>query len=113
MTDAPFEIRSSRVGDAVIVEVLGEIDMSTAPELTTAIDSLKGGALRVVVDLSAVGFLDSSALNALVHGQRDLAQGRVVFRVVSPADSVVRRVFDITNLTEQLGVVESLAEALS
>ena len=68
---------------------------------------------RVVVDLTGVTFLDSSALNALVHGQRGLAAREIAFRVVSPADQVVRRVFEITQLAGPLSVVDSLDDALA
>jgi anti-anti-sigma factor len=97
----------------VIVTVAGEIDMATAPELAQAFDAVSDAADRVVVDLAGVTFLDSSALNALVHGQRTLAEREVAFRVVSPADQAVRKVFEITQLAGPLGVVESLADALA
>jgi anti-anti-sigma factor len=113
MTDTPFELRSTRVGDAVVVAIVGEIDMATAPEVSRAIDSVHGGAARVIVDLSEVTFLDSSALNAFVQSQQELAQHDVAFRIVSPADHAVRNVFEITRLTEPLSVVDSLADALA
>ncbi len=87
--------------------------MATAPGLTQAIGATPDATERVVVDLSEVSFLDSSGLNALVRGQRGLAKREVGFRIVSPADQVVRRVFEITQLEAQLGVVETLADALA
>jgi anti-sigma B factor antagonist len=113
MTDTPFELRSTRIGDALVVAITGEIDMATAPEVSRAIDSGQGGAGRVVVDLSQVTFLDSSALNAFVQSQQELAQHDVAFRIVSPADQAVRNVFEITRLTEPLSVVDSLDTALA
>ena len=113
MSDTPFELRSSRIDDAVVLAIVGEIDMATAPEVARAIDSDHVEAGRVVVDLSEVTFLDSSALNALVRCQRDLARQDVSFRIVSPSDRAVRTVFEITHLTEPLSVVDSLDEALA
>jgi anti-sigma B factor antagonist len=112
VTNIPFEVRSSRRGEITILEVAGEIDMSTAPELANAIGSVARGATLVVVNLSEVLFLDSSALNALVRSQRELAERNIAIRVVSPTDRAVRRVFEITHLTESLSVVDSLDEAL-
>jgi anti-anti-sigma factor len=97
----------------VVVTIVGEIDMATAPELARAIDAVPDTADRVVVALTEVTFLDSSGLNALVRSHRGLAKREVGFRIVSPADHVVRRVFEITQLEAQLGVVESLADALA
>ena len=113
MTDTPFELRSTRIGDALVVAVIGEIDMATAPEVSSAIDSGQNGIGRVVVDLSGVTFLDSSALNAFVQSQQELAQHDVAFRIVSPTDQAVRNVFEITRLTEPLSVVDSLDQALA
>ena len=113
MTDTPFELRSTRIGDAVVIAIVGEIDMATAPEVSRAIDSGHDDAGRVVVDLSEVTFLDSSALNVFVQSQQELAQRDIGFRIVSPADHAVRNVFEITRLTEPLSVVDSIDEALA
>lgn len=113
MSDTPFQLSSSRVGDAVVLSIVGEIDMATAPEVSRAIDGGQNGVTRVVVDLAEVTFLDSSALNALVHAQRDLAANDIAFRIVSPSDQAVRNIFDITHLTGPLSVVDSLDDALA
>jgi anti-sigma B factor antagonist len=113
VSDTPFELRSSRVADAVVLAIVGEIDMATAPEVARAIDGGHADVERVVVDLTEVTFLDSSALNALVHSQRELAENDIAFRIVSPSDHAVRNVFDITHLTGPLSVVDSLADALA
>jgi anti-anti-sigma factor len=113
VSDTPFELRSSRVGDAVVVAIVGEIDMATAPEVTRAIDGGHDGTRCVVVDLTEVTFLDSSALNAFVHSQRSLAEHDIAFRIVSPSDQAVRNVFEITHLTGPLSVVDSLDDALA
>ena len=113
MTEIPFELRSTRIGDTLVVAIVGEIDMANAPEVSKAINSGNGDAKRVVVDLSEVTFLDSSALNAFVQSQQELARLDVAFRIVSPVDHAVRNVFEITRLTEPLSVVDSLEEALA
>ena len=111
--ESTFQLQSSPVGDALVIAVVGEIDMTSAPELGKAIDLVPDQMRRVVVDLCAVTFLDSSGLNALVRGKRALDRKGIAFHVVAPADGVVRRVFEITQLTESLSVVDSLDVALS
>ncbi len=113
MSEPRFEIRSKSVDSVRIVEVVGEVDMATAPELTAMLDSSVDAEQRVVADLSAVVFLDSSALNALIHAQRDLAKRDIDFRVVSPVDQNVRRIFELTQLLDTLCVVDSLPDALA
>lgn len=111
-----FKVDLSRRGACLVVSVHGEIDLATAPTLVTAVEAEldvdSSTTTRVVVDLSEVGFLDSSGLNALVRLEQTLADRSVEVRLVSPSDRVVRQVFEITKLTETLRVVDSLDEAL-
>jgi anti-sigma B factor antagonist len=111
-----FSVDLSRQGVNVVCSVAGEIDLATAPTLVEAIESELASPApetkRVVVDLSEVGFLDSSGLNALVRLEQTMDSRGVDVRIVSPSDRVVRQVFEITKLTEPLRVVESLDEAL-
>ena len=68
--------------------VAGEIDMQVAPRLTEAIgDLLRDGHDRVVVDLSAVTFLDSSGLASLVDGYHQAEQDRPPTGSVAPTAS--------------------------
>ena len=110
--DDQFAIESSADGDVVVLSVSGEVDMATAPELAKAIELVSDQTRAVVVDFHAVTFLDSSGLNALVRGQRALGERGIELRVVTAAESPVRRVFEITQLTDSLSVVGSLDEAL-
>jgi anti-sigma B factor antagonist len=115
LTEPLFDLHSSQTGATLVVAATGEIDMATAPELAQAIDagSAVDSVRSVVVDLSRATFLDSSALNSLVHAQRTLAEREIAFRVVSPSDETVRRVFEITKLVGPLGLVDSLDDALA
>jgi anti-anti-sigma factor len=106
-----FECRISWVADAAIVEVSGEIDIATAPALEHAIASVHESATRVVVDLSQVSFVDSAALKALTHSRSRLGE-RAALRVVLPPDQAIRKLFEITQLIEPLGVVDSIDAAL-
>ena len=112
MNSPTFELKSSHAADILVVEVAGEVDMATSPQLTQAVEAAPDSMRRVVVDLSEVTFLDSSGLNALVVTRRSLAVRGIDLRVVSPADHVVRRVFEIAQLTDELGVVETFDSAL-
>ena len=103
----PFAVRSTSTGPTLLVEVAGEVDMPTAPELSQAIERTPDGTDLVVIDLSDVNFLDSSGLNALVHGRRTLAERDVALTVVVPPEGAIRQVFEITRLTEPLTVIDA------
>jgi anti-anti-sigma factor len=112
-SDTTFAILPSSAGSAAVLTVAGEVDMTTAPELLRSMELVSDQTERVVVDLSAVTFLDSSGLNALLSGRRALDGRGIGLRVVTPEDNPVRRVFEITQLTESLSVVASLSAALA
>src|SRR4051794_34704452 len=74
MTDASVldpditAVRCRRVATGVSVELVGEIDIETAPRLQAVIDWIgAGGAADVTVDLSRTRFLDSTALRFFVR----------------------------------------------
>lgn len=75
----------------------GDIDLTTADALRDAlVEALEKSAI-VVVDVGAVGFIDSSGLNAIVWGHREAQQagGSLHLRRASP---ILQRLLDITDL---------------
>ncbi|MFB7175712.1 STAS domain-containing protein [Streptomyces sp. NPDC056254] len=52
--------------DATVLTVAGELDMDTAQDLTEAADAIELHGQTLTLDLSAVTFIDSSGLNALL-----------------------------------------------
>src|SRR6476646_2683542 len=112
MTDETFfDARIALDSDVLTVEAEGEVDMSTAPRLLEIIDAVSDAARLVIIDLTQVSFLDSSGLNALVKAQRRLGARGIALRIVSPSGHVVRRVFQIAHLEEELTIVETTGEA--
>jgi len=94
----------------VVVAATGELDAYVAPELTAALDSAGSGAL--IADLTAVSFLDSTALGLLVRAVRDRGETGAETKVVLP-QGTARRIFEITTLDSVLPVSASLREALA
>lgn len=102
-----------RDDDAGVVTVSGEVDMYTAPQLKQCLlELLDGGVQKVVVDLSAVTFVDSTALGVLIGGVRRLhgAGGAMALVVTSRP---VERVLSITGLDRVFSIHATLDEALS
>ena len=108
----PFALRSASRGSTLLVEVAGEVDMVTAPELLEAVEAAPDDTTCVVIDLSEVGFLDSSGLNALIQARRALSRRDITLQVVVPAEGSLRRVFEITRLTEPLTVIDARPASL-
>ncbi len=110
--EAEFGIRSTWDSATVVIEVSGEIDLATAPEVVSVLDSAVDAG-RVVIDLTDTTFVDSAAINSLIRCRRRLGENGVDFRLVSPPNGIVRKALEITNVITELAVVDSRAEALA
>jgi len=104
-------VNIDRSDGAVTIVARGELDAYGAPELSDAFSELAREG-RVVIDLSAVSFLDSTALGVVVRSVREIEERGDDSRVVLPKGSA-RRIFEITTLDRVLPVVETRAEALT
>jgi anti-sigma B factor antagonist len=97
-------------GDATVVVVEGEIDVHTAPDLRERLLSLIGGGVVPIVDLSEVGFLDSSGLGALAGVNKQLETHGNRLRIVC-ADPKLVRLFSLTRLDEVLTLHPTIEDA--
>jgi anti-sigma B factor antagonist len=105
MTETPFrpfaiEVRPDR--DRVHVAPAGDIDLLTAPQVENRVTELaRAGFRRVVVDLRAVEFIDSTGLRLLLTlDEQSRADGWALSIVQGPAN--VRRLFEITGTLDAL-----------
>jgi anti-sigma B factor antagonist len=113
LEDAPYGLSYShtRLGDTVVLDLRGEIDLATGDDLTAQLDrALADLPALLVVDLSAVDFLGSAGLSALIVA-RDSAE-RQGTRISLVCNRITRRTIELTGLTEQFNVAEDRAAAL-
>lgn len=96
-----FTVDSQRVADTLRVTVSGELDAFTETELVHAVqDALADtDAARVVLDLTQVGFIDSSGLRALLLC-RDNAQRHDLPMALTVNDGPVPRLLHLAGVTE-------------
>jgi anti-sigma B factor antagonist len=89
-----FEVSANRFGARAVVAVSGELDIATAPQLSTVVTLAMGSRpAELWIDLSALTFIDSTGLNVLC-GANDRFAGALM--VICPPH--VRRVFEIAGL---------------
>jgi anti-anti-sigma factor len=88
--DARFGFDAYEHGNIVVVS--GDLDLTTAPQLEESIAQFSDG--DVIVDLTAVDFMDSSSLKVLVIAHRRLARrgSRLVIRGASPMAMAMMKV---------------------
>ncbi|HEY0516007.1 MAG TPA: STAS domain-containing protein [Solirubrobacteraceae bacterium] len=94
-----------------VLAVEGDLDLASAPSLKWALADLQStGKHNVVVDLSKVGFIDSTALGVLVGAQRAMDKG--VRLAIACAEENVLRIFELTGLDGMFEIVPTLEDAL-
>ncbi|GAA0900542.1 STAS domain-containing protein [Pseudonocardia zijingensis] len=107
-----------QAGSVSVLTVSGDIDLTSGPRLRAALDELLDAPAErvpsgVVVDLTAVGFLDSAGLAVLVDAHEHAAQRGIDLKIViDGAGSAVARAFQAAAIHEHLDVCHSLGEAL-
>ena len=96
----------------VVVEIEGELDLGAAPALDTHIRTARAERPRaVVLDMTEVNFVDSSALRVLLRARQGLADDGVELVLAGIAPQV-RRLFELTRTDGLLPVEPTVADAL-
>lgn len=96
-------IEERELPEGLVLALSGTVDMYGSPDLKIRLDARTGGGLRrLVVDLAAVDFIDSSGLAALVSAQRRMRRsgGRLQLAALTP------RVHDVLSLMQLLPIFE-------
>jgi anti-sigma B factor antagonist len=97
-----------------VVAVAGELDLASAPNLKwTLNDSIAKGARRLVLDVSPVTFIDSTALGVLVGVQRSLKVGGRLAIAGADSDADVMNIFELTGLDSTFDMFSTIDEALA
>ena len=100
---APLELSTSDENGDVVLTIKGEVDVTTTDQLRERIrDAFDTGNRRLVVDMSAVDFIDSTGLGVLVGALRYYKEqdGDVLLR--SPS-AIANRVLTVSGLSAAFG----------
>ena len=93
------------------LEIEGEVDVYTSPELKQHLVSLvESGVKRVIVNLSKVEYLDSTGLGVLIGGLKRLREGDGNLVLVGPGMRILR-IFEITGLDKIFDIYATEQEA--
>lgn len=100
------------VGDITVCSLSGEININTSPELRKVFDELiTKKVLKVVLDLSAVNYIDSSGLATLIEMLRRMKKYNGKLRLCNLSEKV-RSLFEITKLTKLFEMFNKEEDAL-
>ena len=104
-------ISSREAGEVTIVEVEGNVDLSTSAALRRSLFATLVNAPKVALNLAAIRYIDSSGIATLIEvlkRSQNLKKQFVLFEL-SPA---VQEVFRLTHVIRVFQVFETEREAL-
>jgi anti-sigma B factor antagonist len=108
---APFTARvdiatDDRAESGAVVHISGDVDVVTAPELQVQLGTLLGeGHVELVLDLSAVEFIDAAGIGVLVGASHQATQSGGHLRLRRPSPTV-RRLLAVVELNGTLPTEE-------
>lgn len=98
----------------VVVELSGEMDLTTAPQLVATVQGLQvppaPRGLLVLLDLSRLDFCDAMGLNAMVRSARVLGERGARLALAAPRRPLAK-LLKITGLDQHFEVFPSLPSA--
>lgn len=102
------------MSDLTVIASEGELDISSVGAFRNALsEAARGGADRLVIDLSEVSFIDSSGLGALVDAQNRLRRDNRQLVVVAPAGTAAAVLLELAGLRGRLTVFETRERAIA
>jgi len=97
-----------------VLEVIGELDIATAPRLCSLIDAARIHRVkRLMIDMTGVDFCDSTGLRALMGASAEMRVSGGRLAIVCLPDGAVSRLFDIVGLRESLRVFDTPDAAMA
>jgi anti-sigma B factor antagonist len=104
VTTAELSVVPRRTDGESVLELTGEIDLSTTDQLRSAVEeALATPGVPIVLDFSGVTFCDSQGLSTLLSLSRRATAAGTTLALVNVGDFLVR-LLDITGLRSALSV---------
>ncbi len=95
-----------------VVELTGDVDLSCSPNARKAILGCISDGKHVLIDLSAVSYIDSSGVASLVEGYQTAKKGNFRFGLVGVSDAAMS-VLKLARLDKVFPIHSDVAERLA
>jgi anti-anti-sigma factor len=94
-----------------LVRLVGNLDLDTAPELRTALQSLHDRSVtRMVIDLTGLVFCDSIGLSAFVDAHKSCTSRGGYLRLANPTP-LLERIFVVVGIADALPIYRTVQAA--
>jgi anti-sigma B factor antagonist len=92
--DRVFKCYIEWEAEHAVVVPRGEIDLQSAPEMQSCIEEAVSAVPLVILDMSGIEFMDSTALSVLIQARSRLENGHSM-RLAAPS-AAVKRILEVT-----------------
>jgi anti-sigma B factor antagonist len=96
----------------IVVALDGDVDLQSSPDARTALLAAVGRGKPVFVDLSRVGYIDSSGIASLVEALQRARQNGSPFVLAAVSDAALR-VLKLARLDKVFRIFPTLEDALN
>lgn len=111
---AAVEVRVIEEGGIPVASLEGEIDLANAAEVRGQIFGIVSNtAPGLVLDLSAVTYLDSRGVQLILELAERLKMRHLKFRVAMPEKSLIRRILLLTHVDAVVPLDTSVTQSLT
>lgn len=109
-----MEIQVRQQSDTTIIDVTGDIDLYSSPQVRqTILDTLNQKlGTRVLINLTGVKYIDSSGVASLVEGLQLSRKSQVRFALCG-LNKAPRQVLELTRLIKVFDIFDSVEDALA
>lgn len=104
-----FEVRKE--GGATIVVLSGDVDLDSSPKVRSVLLESVGNKGGVLVEMSAVSYIDSSGIASLVEAYQSARRATTPFALVAVSEAAMR-VLELARLDRVFSIHESVSDAL-
>ncbi|MDA0304977.1 MAG: STAS domain-containing protein [Proteobacteria bacterium] len=98
-------------GGCVIVSLKGDVDLQNSPEARTILLACVERSLPVLVDLSAINYIDSSGVASLVESLQTARKKGTTLILVAVSDGAMR-VLQLARLDKVFTICDTIDDAL-
>ena len=105
-----YEVRLE--GDTTIVALSGDVDLDSSPQLRTVLLESVREKREILVEMSAVSYIDSSGIASLVEAYQTARRASTSFALVAVSDAAMR-VLELARLDQVFSIHASVTDALT
>ncbi len=98
-----MEIKQTKDGNKLTIELSGRLDTTTAPQLEEALAAALDGVSGLIFDFNKIEYISSAGLRILLNTQKKISAAGGSMKLVGVND-VVREVFEVTGFINILTI---------